>query len=109
MLRETSEVINELGIYSKNMLKNMNNYGGVVFSQRVLLALVENGINREEAYRLVQKHAHAAWNTEDGDFRANLNSDKSITEILSLEQLDSCFSTETHQSNLDVIWERLKI
>ena len=109
MLREMSEVIKELGIYKKNMTKNMNIYGGVVFSQRVLLALVENGMQREQAYRLVQQHAHEAWNKESGDFRANLNSDKSITSILSAEQLNNCFSTEIHQSNLEVIWKRLEI
>ena len=109
MLREMSEVIKELGIYKKNMTKNMNIYGGVVFSQRVLLALVENGMQREQAYRLVQQHAHEAWNKESGDFRANLNSDSSITSILSTEQLNNCFSTEIHQSNLEVIWKRLEI
>ncbi len=109
MLREIGEVIQELGIYSKNMLNNMNIYGGVVFSQRVLLALVENGMKRENAYSLVQKHAHAAWNTKSGDFRASLSSDSAITEILSAEQLNSCFSAEIHHSNLDVIWKRLKI
>ena len=109
MLREMSEVIKELGIYKKNMKKNMNIYGGVVFSQRVLLALVENGMQREQAYRLVQQHAHEAWNKESGDFRANLNSDRSITSILSTEQLNNCFSTEIHQSNLEVIWKRLEI
>ena len=109
MLREMSEVIKELGIYKKNMTKNMNIYGGVVFSQRVLLALVANGMQREQAYRLVQQHAHEAWNKESGDFRANLNSDRSITSILSTEQLNNCFSTEIHQSNLEVIWKRLEI
>ncbi len=109
MLREISEVIKGLGIYSENMINNMNVYGGVVFSQRVLLALVENGMKREEAYSIVQKHAHAAWNTKSGDFRANLNSDKEIIKILSEEQLKSCFSTEIHQSNLDVVWRRLEI
>ena len=109
MLREMSEVIKELGIYKKNMTKNMNIYGGVVFSQRVLLALVENGMQREQAYRLVQQHAHEAWNKESGDFRANLNSDRSITSILSTEQLNNCFNTEIHQSNLEVIWKRLEI
>ena len=109
MLREMSEVIKELGIYKKNMTKNMNIYGGVVFSQRVLLALVENGMQREQAYRLVQQHAHEAWNKESGDFRANLNSDRSITSVLSTEQLNNCFSTEIHQSNLEVIWKRLEI
>ncbi|WP_269621807.1 adenylosuccinate lyase [Prochlorococcus marinus] len=109
MLREMSEVIKDLGVYKNNMINNMNIYGGVVFSQRVLLALVENGMQREEAYQLVQKHAHAAWNTESGDFKANLNADKIITDFLSTRQLNDCFSTDLHQANLDVIWNRLGI
>ena len=109
MLREMSEIIKDLGIYKDNMLKNMNIYGGVVFSQRVLLTLVENGMQREEAYKLVQKHAHNAWNTETGDFKANLHADKAITNLMSEEQLNNCFSTQLHQSNLDIIWERLGI
>ena len=109
MLREMTEVIKDLGVYPKNMYKNMNIYGGVVFSQKVLLALVENGMSREEAYRLVQKHAHAAWNNESGNFRANVESDKEITKMLSLDLIDKCFSTEIHQENLNVIWDRLSI
>jgi len=80
-----------------------------VFSQRVLLALVESGMSREEAYRIVQRHAHAAWNSEGGDFRANLAGDPEVSAHLSGEQLAECFSTELHQANLDVIWERLGI
>jgi len=109
MLREMTEVVKGLGVYPENMARNMNLYGGVVFSQRVLLALVESGISREEAYRIVQRNAHTAWNTEGGDFRANLTADADVTARLSAEQLASCFSTELHQANLSVIWERLGI
>ncbi len=109
MLREMTEVISQLGVYPENMNRNMNIYGGVVFSQRVLLALVENGISREDAYKLVQTHAHSAWNTKSGNFRANLENDKTIQNILSKDILDECFSTEVHQENLQVIWERLGI
>jgi adenylosuccinate lyase len=91
------------------MARNMNVYGGVVFSQRVLLALVESGLAREEAYRIVQRHAHTAWNTDGGDFRANLEVDADVTSRLSPEQLADCFSTDLHQANLGVIWERLGI
>jgi adenylosuccinate lyase len=80
-----------------------------VFSQRVLLALVESGLSREEAYRLVQRNAHSAWNCAGGDFRATLMADPEVTERLSLEQLEACFATDLHQSNLDVIWRRLGI
>jgi adenylosuccinate lyase len=109
MLREMSEVVKGLGVYPENMARNLNLYGGVVFSQRVLLALVESGISREEAYRIVQRHAHTAWNSEGGDFRANLEADPDVTARLSPEQLTACFATELHQANLQVIWQRLGI
>jgi len=109
MLREMSEVVRGLGVYPENMARNLNLYGGVVFSQRVLLALVESGISREEAYRIVQRNAHTAWNTAGGDFRANLEADADVTSHLSPEQLAACFATDLHQANLAVIWERLGI
>ena len=109
MLREMTAVVQGLGIYPDNMRRNMNLYGGVVFSQRVLLALVETGLSREEAYGIVQRNAHSAWNVEGGDFRANLDNDPDVKRQLSTEKLAECFSTELHQSNLDVIWERLGI
>lgn len=64
ILREMTKVIAGLQVYPANMGRNLNIYGGVVFSQRVLLALVDSGLAREEAYRLVQGHAHSAWNVE---------------------------------------------
>jgi adenylosuccinate lyase len=109
MLREMTEVVKGLGVYPDNMARNMNVYGGVVFSQRVLLALVDSGINREDAYRIVQRNAHTAWNTEGGNFRANLEADADVISRLSPEQLANCFSTDLHQENLDVIWQRLGI
>ena len=109
MLREMTEVVQGLGIYPTNMLRNMNIYGGVVFSQRVLLALVDSGMNREEAYQLVQRNAHSAWNQEGGNFRSNLESDHEVLKHLTAEQLANCFNPEIHQSNLDVIWKRLGI
>jgi len=109
MLREMTEVVKGLGVYPDNMARNMNVYGGVVFSQRVLLALVESGISREDAYRIVQRNAHSAWNTDGGDFRANLEADAEVSARLSSAQLADCFSTDLHQANLDVIWRRLGI
>ncbi|ABM77215.1 adenylosuccinate lyase [Prochlorococcus marinus] len=107
MLREMTQVVQGLGVYPANMRRNMNIYGGVVFSQRVLLALVENGMNREDAYSVVQRNAHAAWNTEGGNFRANLEADPEVSTLLNAKALAECFSTELHQANLDVIWQRL--
>ena len=109
MITEMTTIIKGLGVYPNNMLNNLNIYGGVVFSQRVLLALVENGMSREDSYRLVQKHAHAAWNQPEGNFQKNLENDPEVMNSLSLDQLSECFSTELHQSNLKVIWDRLGI
>ena len=109
MLREMTEVVEGLGIYPANMIRNMNVYGGVVFSQRVLLALVNSGLNREDAYRIVQRHAHAAWNVESGDFRANLQADPAVTDRLTPSELEACFATDLHHAHLDVIWDRLGI
>lgn len=107
MLREMTAVISGLGVYPENMVRNMNVYGGVVFSQRVLLALVDGGMNREDAYEVVQRNAHSAWNTNGGDFRANLQSDPEVSKKLNADQLAECFSTQLHQANLGVVWDRL--
>ena len=109
MITEMTAIIKGLGVYPNNMLKNLNIYGGVVFSQRVLLALVESGMSREDSYRLVQKNAHSAWNQDEGNFKNNLQNDPEIMNILSTEKLSDCFSTELPLSNLKVIWERLGI
>ncbi len=109
MLREMTQIINGLGIYPENMLRNLNIYGGVVFSQRVLLALIETGMSRENAYSIVQRNAHDAWNQEGGNFRANLEADKEVTCRLNPDQLAICFNTDSHEANLEVIWNRLDI
>ncbi|MEB3169822.1 MAG: lyase family protein, partial [Synechococcaceae cyanobacterium] len=109
MLREMTEVVKGLGVYPENMARNLNVYGGVVFSQRVLLALVESGMSREDAYRVVQRNAHSAWNTAGGDFRANLEGDPEVSSRLTPEQLQACFATDLHQAHLAVIWQRLGI
>ncbi len=109
MLREMTAVINGLGVYPQNMLNNMNIYGGVVFSQKVLLELVNKGLKREEAYKLVQRSAHSAWNKGGGNFLENLKSDPEVRKYLNTDQLANCFQTEIHEANLNVVWERLGI
>ena len=91
------------------MLKNMNIYGGVIFSQKVLLLLIDKGISREEAYKLVQKNAHLAWNTENGNFKENLIKDENIMNLINITELDQCFDPSVHLNNLNVIWDRLNI
>ena len=109
MLREMSEIISNLKVYPDNMLKNLNIYGGVIFSQKVLLLLVEKGLSREKAYHLVQKNAHQAWNTINGDFKKNIAQDKEIMELIDEDDLKQCFDPCFHLNNLNVIWEKLSI
>ena len=109
MLREMTEIMSNLQVYPENMLDNMNIYGGVIFSQKVLLILVEKGMSREDAYKLVQKNAHQAWNTKNGDFRKNIENDPQIMDKITTPELDECFNPSIHLANLNVIWDRLSI
>ena len=108
MLREMTEVIEGLNVYPNNMIRNMNVYGYVVFSQKVLLLLVEKGMSREDAYRIVQRCAHSAWNIEGGNFMKNLLNDDDINNYINDDELIECFDTNKYVSNLDIIWERVK-
>ncbi|MEO0455644.1 MAG: adenylosuccinate lyase [Cyanobacteria bacterium P01_A01_bin.114] len=109
MLVEITKLVKNLLVYPDNMKRNMNLYGGVVFSQRVLLTLVEKGIGREEAYKIVQSCAHQAWNTEGGDFQKLLASDPQVTTKLSPEELEECFNPAYQLRNLDKVYQRLGI
>ncbi len=109
MLREMKEIINNLKVYPDNMLKNLNIYGGVIFSQKVLLLLVEKGLSREKAYSLVQKNAHQSWNNEDGNFKQNIEADLEIMALVTENDLKECFDPSIHLNNLNVIWEKLSI
>jgi adenylosuccinate lyase len=109
MLVETTELIKNLLVYPENMARNMNVYGGVVFSQGVLLALVDKGLAREEAYAIVQSCAHQAWNTDDGNFRGLIETDDRVTAHLSKAEIDLCFSPDRHLRNLDQVYQRLGI
>ena len=89
--------------------RNLYCYGGVVFSQKVLLKLVDKGMSREDAYRVVQSAAHAAWNQPGGDFRALVEQSTEIQAQLSPEEIADCFDTKHHLKNLDTIFQRLGI
>ncbi len=109
MIREMKEIISNLKVYPENMLKNLNIYGGVIFSQKVLLLLVEKGLSREKAYSLVQQNAHQAWNNENGNFKQNIEKDKEIMALVSENDLKECFDPSVHLNNLNVIWKKLSI
>jgi len=109
MLTEYTKLVKNLLVYPDNMLRNLNCYGGVVFSQRVMLTMVEKGMAREDAYRIVQRCAHEAWNKLGGDFKGLLKQDGDVTSTLSGDELEACFEAKHHLRNLDTIFNRLDI
>ncbi len=109
LLVELTDLIQNLLVYPENMQRNMNCYGGVIFSQRVLLALVEKGMSREAAYAEVQAAAHQAWNKEGGNFRALVEASPSITAHLSQKEIQACFDPMLHLQQLETIYQRLSI
>jgi adenylosuccinate lyase len=109
LLVNMADLVRHLQVHTGNMERNLNIYGGVIFSQQVLLALVEKGLSREEAYRLVQENAHRAWNQPGGDFRANLLADPRVMAHLSEAELQACFDPRRHLTHLDEIFARLGI
>jgi adenylosuccinate lyase len=106
VLNRFNGVMANLLVHSANMTRNLNVYGGVIFSQRVLLTLIDKGVSREIAYRLVQKNAHAAWNTEGGNFKGNLLADTEVMALLSTEDITNCFDPAPLLSNIDAIFAR---
>jgi adenylosuccinate lyase len=109
MLVEITDLVKHLLVYPENMKRNMNVYGGVVFSQRVLLTLVGKGLTREEAYAIVQSCAHTAWNTEGGNFRELISQDDRVQKHLTAEEIAECFDPNVHLRNLDAVYQRLCI
>ena len=106
MIHRFKGVVENLVIHRDNMLKNANLYGGVVYSQKILLKLVEKGYTREEAYRIVQKHALNALN--GGDFKQGLFSDSSVIDKITKEELESCFNITDYLKNINKIFERFE-
>ena len=109
MLAEITDLVKHLLVYPENMARNMNVYGGVVFSQRVMLTLVEKGLRREEAYAIVQSCAHQAWNKPEGNFQALISQDERVTKVLSPAEIKACFDPQHHLKHLDEVYQRLSI
>ncbi|HLP90316.1 MAG TPA: adenylosuccinate lyase [Nostocaceae cyanobacterium] len=109
MLVEITELVKNLLVYPQNMERNLNCYGGVVFSQRVLLALIDKGLRREEAYAIVQENAHIAWNNPQGNFRELISQDSRVTTHLSTAEIATCFDPQQHLRHLEQVYQRLGI
>ncbi|MGB6732293.1 MAG: adenylosuccinate lyase, partial [Xanthobacteraceae bacterium] len=105
-LARLAGVIDKLIVYPENMRKNLDRLGGLVHSQRVLLALAQKGVAREDAYRLVQRNAMKAWAGE-GDFLALLNADPDVRKHLSEAELKANFDLDFHMAQVDTIFARV--
>jgi adenylosuccinate lyase len=106
MLAELTEILEGIRVLPERMRENLHAGGGLVFSQAVLLALVDAGLSRDEAYRIVQAAAARAWD-EGADFRAELGSNPEVARLLSPEELGALFDPERSLRNLDVVFDRL--
>jgi adenylosuccinate lyase len=105
-LSRLAGVIDRLVVYPEKMLENLNKSGGIVNSQRVLLALTQGGVSREHAYRLVQRSAMQAWQG-GGDFKTLLLADDEVRKALSAEQIEALFDLGYHTKQVDAIFARV--
>ncbi|MEJ5079642.1 MULTISPECIES: adenylosuccinate lyase [unclassified Ochrobactrum] len=105
-LNRLAGVVEKLVIYPENMLKNMNKFRGLVHSQRVLLALTQAGVSREDSYRLVQRNAMRVWE-QGADFLEELLADQEVRAALSEEQIREKFDLGYHTKHVDTIFKRV--
>ncbi len=105
MLKLIIKVVDKLLVYPENMKKNLELTGGLTFSQRVLLALVDKGAYRDDAYRWVQRHAMARW-LEGKKFIEGLQSDEDIKKYLTNEEIEACFDPKAMLKHVDTIMAR---
>ncbi|MUK88448.1 adenylosuccinate lyase [Ornithinibacillus sp. L9] len=106
MLNRFGNIVKNLTVFPENMKRNIDKTHGVIFSQRVLLALIDKGMAREAAYDIVQPKAMEAWETET-HFRELVRADEQITSLLSEDEIENCFDYTYHLKNVDAIFERI--
>lgn len=106
MLNRFANIVKNLTVYPENMKRNMDRTLGLIYSQRVLLALIDKGLVREEAYDTVQPRAMEAWEKQV-PFRSLIDQDEKITSLLSKEEIDACFDYNHHLKHVDTIFDRL--
>lgn len=106
MLNRFGNIVKNLTVFPENMKRNMGRTFGLIYSQRILLALIDKGLVREEAYDTVQPLAMQAWD-EQVQFRTLVDASEKITSYLTKEELDDCFDYNYHLQHVDMIFERL--
>ncbi|AYV72359.1 MULTISPECIES: adenylosuccinate lyase [Niallia] len=106
MLNRFSNIVKNLTVFPENMKRNMDRTLGLIYSQRVLLALIDKGLTREEAYDTVQPRAMESWEKQV-PFRELVDSDAVISSKLTKEEIDDCFDYHFHIKHVDTIFDRL--
>jgi adenylosuccinate lyase len=106
MLAKTTNLVDTMFVYPERMRQNLESSGGLVFSGQLLLDLVEHGVSREDAYRMVQRHAMRAWQ-EGKNFRELVLKDKDITKRVPTTQIERAFDLKRQLRNVDKIFDRL--
>ncbi len=105
-LRRLTGVIDKLLVYPENMTRNMNRLGGLIHSQRILLALTQKGMSREDSYAAVQRNAMPVWRGE-GQFLDLLKADKDVSQLMSNAELEALFDLGYHTKHVDTIFHRV--
>ena len=105
-LARLAGVVDKLVVYPNNMRKNLDRLGGLIHSQRVLLALTQKGVSREDAYTWVQRNAMPVWRGE-GDFLGLLKADEDVSRALSAAELEALFDLGYHFKQVDTIFARV--
>jgi len=105
-LNRLAGVVENLLVYPERMQRNLDLLGGLVHSQRVLLALTQKGASREDAYRLVQRNAMPVWRGE-GDFLTLLKADPDVSKMLSATELEELFDLGYHFKHVDTVFRRV--
>ena len=107
ILNRFNNVVENLVVNENNMLKNTQLYGGVIFSQKVMLLLIQKGYTREDAYKIVQAHALEAL--EGNNFKQTLINDKKVSSKTTIEELEDCFNTDEYLKNIDTIFSKFML
>ncbi len=104
-IKKFTNIIDKLLVYPDAMMENLNKTGGLIFSQRILIALVSKGVLREDAYKWVQRNAMKRW-LEKEDFRTNIKKDEDVTKYLTQDEIDECFKVDYFLRHVDMIMAR---
>ena len=107
MLSKCTWIIENLSVFPKNMIRNMNHLKGLVFSQQVLLTLISKGISREDAYKIVQTNAMKIWAGDPEDFKTKLLNDEKVVSKMTKAEIEGIFNVDYYLKNVEEFYKRM--